>query len=103
MDRFRENQIAESLRQFSRAIELDPKIEPYLWQKGISHYYAQEFEKGRHQFEVHEQVNPHDVENAAWHFLCVAKSEGLTAARKALLTMDGAHDRRVPIAEIYER
>ena len=102
MDRFRENQVAESLRHFGRAIELDPKTEPYLWQKGISHYYAREFKKGRRQFEIHQQVNPHDVENAAWHFLCVAKIEGLKSARKALLRIDVAQDRRVPMLQVYE-
>jgi hypothetical protein len=30
-------------------------------------------------------VNPNDVENAAWHFLCVARAESPEKARAALL------------------
>ena len=45
-------------------------------------------------------MNPADVENAAWHFLCVARQEGAEKARAALLPV-GA-DPRVPMREVYE-
>src|SRR5437016_5530897 len=75
MQRFRENKIAESIRDFDRAAELDPHNAPNLWQRGISDYYAGKFQAGRRQFESHQTVNPDDVENAAWHFLCVARTD----------------------------
>ena len=100
--RFRDNNIAGSLSDFDRAAELDPRSAPHLWQRGISHYYAGRYDDGRRQFETHKAVNPHDVENAAWHFLCVAKKNGLDAARKALIEIDTARDTRVPMAELYE-
>ncbi len=102
MQRFRENKIAESVRDFQRAAELDARIEPHLWQRGISYYYQREFKKGRKQFEAHQAVNPHDVENAAWHFLCVAAVDGVKAARKSLIKIDTARDHRPPMSEIYE-
>jgi lipoprotein NlpI len=102
MRHFRDNQIAESLRDFDRAVELDPQTAPYLWQRGISDYYAGKFREGRRQFEIHKTVNPDDVENAAWHFLCVARSDGLTAAKKSLIAIDLTRDPRVPMAQIYE-
>jgi lipoprotein NlpI len=43
-------------------------------------------------------VNPNDVENAAWHFLCVAKLKGLNAAREALLPV--GDDPRVPMKQV---
>ncbi len=45
-------------------------------------------------------MNPDDVENAAWHFLCVARAESVTAARAALLPV--GPDGRVPMREIYQ-
>ena len=102
MQLFCENNITESLRDFDRAAKIAPDAAPRLWQRGICHYYAEKFQQGREQFELHQQVNPHDVENATWHFLCVAKLDGLEAARKALIPIDTARDVRIPMAQIYE-
>lgn len=101
MQRFRENRIAESIQDFDRAAELEPRIAPHLWQRGISLYYMGEFRKGRQQFESHKAVNPHDVENAAWHFICVVRTDGVKAARKSLIKIDTTRDTRVPMSEVY--
>jgi lipoprotein NlpI len=101
IQKFRDNDVVGSIAEFDRAAQLDPKLAPQLWQRGISDYYAGKFREGRRQFELHQTVNPDDVENAAWHFLCVAKVHGLAAARKALLKIDTTRDTRVPMAEIY--
>jgi lipoprotein NlpI len=101
MQRFRARDIAGSIRDFQEAAELDPRAGPHLWQLGISYYYAGDFQKGRRQFESHRAVNPHDVENAAWHFLCVAAADGVAAARKSLIEIDTARDTRVPMGEVY--
>ena len=89
---------AESSQAFDKLIAVDPTSEPQLWQRGLSLYYADRFEDGRRQFESHRTVNPNDVENPAWHFACVAKLEGLEAAREAMLPV--GPDRRVPMREI---
>ena len=102
MQRFRNNKIAESIRDFDQAAKLEPRIASHLWQRGISFYYAGEFEKGRQQFESHKAVNPHDVENATWHFICVARIDGVEAARKSLVKIDTTRDTRVPMSEVYE-
>jgi lipoprotein NlpI len=99
---FRANKIAESIHDFDEAARLEPSIAPELWQRGISDYYAGKFQEGRRQFESHQSVNPDDVENAAWHFLCVARIDGIQAARKALIKIELTRDTRVPMAEIYE-
>jgi lipoprotein NlpI len=101
MQHFRENRIAESIGDFDRAADLEPPRAPQLWQRGISDYYAGKFRDGRRQFELHKTVNPDDVENAAWHFICVARTDGIDAARKAMMKIDLAQDTRVPMAEIY--
>lgn len=83
---------------FDRFAAALPEREPELWQRGLALYYADRFADGRRQFELHRTVNPDDVENPAWHFLCVARLDGVEAARTALLPV--GRDRRVPMAEI---
>lgn len=97
---FYEAKISESLAAFDKAIELKPEVQPYLWQRGLSLYYANKFKEGREQFEVHQTVNGNDVENAAWHFLCVARLEGVGGARKNFIPIEG--DSRVPMKEVHQ-
>ncbi|HTG43337.1 MAG TPA: tetratricopeptide repeat protein, partial [Verrucomicrobiae bacterium] len=76
-----------------------PRVEAQLWQLGISYYYAGQFEKGRALFEKHQTVNPQDVENAIWHFLCVARIKDMEAARKNFIPITS--DSRVPMKELH--
>ena len=90
----------ESARAFDQLVSAVPGAEPDLWQRGLALYYAERFQDGRKQFELHRTVNPNDVENPAWHFLCVAKLEGTEVARRNLLPV--GKDPRVPMEEILE-
>jgi lipoprotein NlpI len=90
----------ESVAAFDKLIALEPVVKPQLWQRGLSLYYAGDFKGGREQFEVHQTVNGNDVENAAWHFLCIAKGEGVGAARKVFIPIDG--DSRIPMKQVHE-
>jgi lipoprotein NlpI len=96
---FRLGHVEQSIADFDRYIKADSRREPFHWQRGISLYYAGRFADGRRQFERHQTVNPNDVENAAWHFACVARAEGVEKARAALLPIEG--DPRVPMTTIY--
>lgn len=102
MQQFREREIKASIAEFDRSVKLDPMIEPHLWQRGISYYYAKQFKDGKRQFELHQSVNPHDVENAAWHFICAAKLDGIEVAQKKILPIDVRRDNRIPMRDIYE-
>lgn len=101
-DRFRHARIAEAIADFDRQIQLQPQRAPEHWQRGIAYYYAGDFEKGRRQFELHRTVNPQDVENAAWHFLCAARAPkgSVAAARKGLIAV--SRDARIPMAQIQK-
>lgn len=96
---FKLGHFPESIADFNRVIVLAPPQGPHHWQRGIALYYAGRFEDGRKQFESHQTVNPSDVENAVWHYLCVARLQGLEKARAALIDIKG--DGRVPMMEIY--
>ena len=96
---FKMGRIDESIADFDKFLQLVPRQEPQHWQRGISYYYAARYEDGRKQFESHQTVNPNDVENAVWHFLCVARLSGVPKARAALIPIKG--DQRVPMMEIH--
>lgn len=101
-DHFRQARINEAIRDFDREIELSPGSDPHHWQRGIAYYYAGEYEKGARQFERHQSVNPQDVENAVWHFLCAVRMPGgsIEAARTQLMPVE--RDARVPMREIHQ-
>ncbi len=97
---FRAGRIEQSLEGFDRVARLSPADAPYLWQRGIAQYYAGKFRECRDMFVSHRTVNPDDVENAAWHFLCVARAESPEAARKQILPV--GPDARLPMREVYQ-
>jgi lipoprotein NlpI len=97
---FLSGRIAESVAAFDTLAQLLPDRAPGLWQRGIALYYAGRYQDCRAQFESHRTVNPNDVENAAWHFACVARGETPGKARAALLPV--GPDSRKPMREIYQ-
>jgi lipoprotein NlpI len=97
---FENGRFAESAAAFDSLASALPERAPYLWQRGIALYYAGRYDDCRRQFESHRAVNPDDVENAAWHFLCVARAESSEKARAALLPV--GPDARVPMREVYQ-
>ena len=97
---FRAGRVEEAAVGFDQVARVEPESAPQLWQRGIALYYAGRYQDCRRQFESHLTVNPSDVENSAWHFLCVARAESPEAALQALLPV--GPDPRRPMREIYE-
>jgi lipoprotein NlpI len=100
IDDFENGRIAESVAGFDQLVKVLPAFAPQLWQRGIALYYAGRYADCRAQFESHRTVNPNDVENAVWHYLCVARAESPAKARAALLPV--GPDSRVPMRQVYE-
>lgn len=100
-EQFFAGRMKEALAAWDRVVELEPRQAPYHWQRGIALYYAGRYEDGVAQFESHQTVNPQDVENAVWHFLCVvrAKDGSVELARKKYIPI--TRDPRVPMKEIH--
>ena len=92
-------EIKEALVEWDAEVAARPEDLPHHWQRGIALYYAKRFKEGREQFEKHQVVNPQDVENAVWHYLCVAALESPEAARKVFIPI--TDDPRVPMAEVH--
>jgi tetratricopeptide (TPR) repeat protein len=99
MARFKLARVAGSIEDFDRAEELDPRLTPYLWQRGLSYYYVDRFEDGARQFEIDLTVNSRDVEETVWRFLCIARGKGIEAARESLL--EARDDPRAILRSIY--
>ena len=97
---FSAGRVEEAAAGFDQVARAQPGFAPQLWQRGIALYYAGRYEDCRRQFESHLTVNPSDVENSAWHFLCVARADSPEAALDALLPV--GPDPRRPMREIYE-
>jgi lipoprotein NlpI len=78
-----------------------PQRAPYHWQRGLALYYAKEYDEGVAQFESHQKVNRHDVENAVWHFICVVRGKdgSVEKAREKFIPIVG--DTRVPLKEVH--
>ena len=90
----------ESLPLFNRANALLAERAPDNWQRGIALSVCGKWAEGAQQFKMHHDVNPNDVENSAWYYLCVAKSESLEAAKKSVIPSRG--DARQPMMAILQ-
>jgi lipoprotein NlpI len=97
---FEQGRFAASAAAFDQLAAMMPDRAPHLWQRGIALYYSGRYTDCRRQFESHRTVNPDDVENAAWHFLCVAREQNVQAARAALLPV--GPDSRAPMRQVYQ-
>ncbi|MDH6055933.1 tetratricopeptide repeat protein [Umezakia ovalisporum] len=92
--------IHASIADFDNAEKLEPRLTPYLWQRGLSYYYAGRFAEGAGQFEVDLTVNYQDMEETLWRYLCVAQTNGVTPARQCLLEVK--NDPRLVMRRLYD-
>ncbi|RFC47784.1 MAG: lipoprotein NlpI [Verrucomicrobia bacterium] len=99
-DHFRNARIKESIADFDAVIALFPEEAAGHWQRGISLYYAGDYQQGVNQFELHRTVNPEDVENSVWHLLCLVKTEGATLESALQQYLPVTRDRRIPMMQI---
>ena len=98
-EHFRLSKIAESVADFDQFVKLRPDLEPRQWERGLSFYYAGQFEKGAKQFELYQTYHDNDVENSVWRYACLARKEGTEKARETILPI--RNDPRVPMMQIY--
>jgi tetratricopeptide (TPR) repeat protein len=92
--------IEESIQDFDTAEKLDSRLTPYLWQRGLSYYYAARFAEGAKQFEIDLTVNAQDVEETVWRYLCIARLSGVIEARNSLLSVK--NDPRKIMRSVYD-
>ena len=96
---FRLQEFKQSVAAFDRYVILRPEAERKLWERGISHYYAEMYKEGAEQFALYQTYHDNDVENSVWRFICMAKTDGVEKARKEMLPI--RNDPRIPLMEAY--
>jgi lipoprotein NlpI len=97
---FKLGKFKESVADFDKYLEARPDEKPGHWRRGISLYYAGQYDEGKKQFVGYEKVDSNDVENAVWHWLCAAKADGVEKAKGGMLKV--GKDARIPMMEVYD-
>eukprot|EP00548_Thalassiothrix_antarctica_P013704 CAMPEP_0194179962 /NCGR_PEP_ID=MMETSP0154-20130528/13318_1 /TAXON_ID=1049557 /ORGANISM="Thalassiothrix antarctica, Strain L6-D1" /LENGTH=285 /DNA_ID=CAMNT_0038895495 /DNA_START=28 /DNA_END=885 /DNA_ORIENTATION=+ len=103
MSAFASGDVDRSIGIYDTILENDPRRKPYLWQRGLSLYYAERYQDGADQFAADVAVNPNDTEEQIWHLLCLSQLKGvgsLKEARRFKLTV--GQDRR-PVMRAVQR
>ena len=90
----------EAVADYDVFLAAKPEFAPDHWRRGIALYYAGRFADGAKQFDSHRTVNPEDVENSAWHYLCNARAGTPKKAREDLIPV--TKDARVPMAQVLQ-
>lgn len=113
MQSFRAGDVSTSLQYFNKANDAVPnnKLTPYLWQRGISYYYLDQFQEGHEQFALDVKVNPLDVEEIVWDIACLARMSTKNTAQQSEVIIfpvenqmalpKGKKDRRKIMSTVY--
>ncbi|MFN0051171.1 MAG: tetratricopeptide repeat protein [Planctomycetales bacterium] len=96
---FFRGEFAKSVADFEKMVELQPDQETSHWRRGIAYFYAEQFPKAAHQFEIYHSFDNVDRENGIWRYLSQVKAIGREAARKGLLKYE--KDDREPFPDVY--
>jgi hypothetical protein len=90
---FRQGKISESIAKFDASVP--PGAKAYLWQRGISYYYNDEFDKGSRQFRDDVLRSPLDVEEIVWDIACLLRIDNSVFPPPTMMSLPpGKKDRR---------
>jgi len=91
---FARGEIDKSIKIYDEIILAEPRRKSYLWQRGLSLYYANRYQDGAEQFTTDVAVNPNDTEEQIWHLLCLAQLEGASLEKARTMKLTVGRDRR---------
>ena len=94
MEQFRQGDVVGSIESFDASVP--PGVtKPYLWQRGISYYYVDEFTKASQQFRDDVLQSPLDVEEIVWDVACLTRIDNTNFPPSNKLSLPrGKQDRR---------
>lgn len=92
MNSFRRGDMQGSIDNFDASVP--PGFRGYLWQRGISYYYAENFAAGSQQFRDDVVRSPLDVEEIVWDIACLLRMDPTFPPPKMLSLPLGKKDRR---------
>ena len=99
-EQFQLGHFKESLADFNQHIKQVPAKASSQWKRGITCYYAREFQLGEKQFALYQTFHDNDVENSVWRYMCMFPTHGVKKSRSVMLPI--RNDTRVPMMEIYD-
>lgn len=108
MEAFRRGLIEDSIAKFDASVP--PGTPAYLWQRGLSYYYNDDFAKGSHQFRDDVLRSPLDVEEIVWDAACLMRLETTLQQQQSHVTFPppnmlalppGQKDRRPIMGTVY--
>ena len=91
--KFTQGDVDGSIADFDAVIAAAPGRAPYMWQRGLSLYYAERLQEGSAQFRRDVAVNPNDTEEAVWAFLCEARDPAVGFGARAPISSPSAGTR----------
>lgn len=92
-------QFPEALADYDKLAELDPRIIPSHWRRGLALYYVGRYDDSAQQFEKYFEHDKSDRENGIWRFYAQVQQHGLDRARKELLPY--TEPDREPLEDVY--
>lgn len=93
MELFRQGDVKGSIEKFDATVP--PGSKAYLWQRGLSYYYAEEFAKGSQQFRDDVLRSPLDVEEIVWDIACLLRLDSSAFPPPTMMSLPaGKTDRR---------
>ncbi|KAG7366776.1 TPR domain protein [Nitzschia inconspicua] len=100
MEAFRRGKIQESIEKFDASVP--PGSKAYLWQRGISYYYNDQFELGSQQFRDDVLRSPFDVEEIVWDIACLLRMDNTRFPPPTMMSLPpGKKDRRPIMSTVY--
>lgn len=100
MESFRRGDIVGSIEKFDASVP--PGSSAYLWQRGISYYYNDEFAKGSKQFRDDVLRSPLDVEEIVWDIACLLRMDSSKFPHPDQMSLPkGKTDRRPIMGTVY--
>jgi lipoprotein NlpI len=97
---FKLAEFAKSVAEYEKMVELDPSLEKSHWRRGIAYFYAGQYDKAAHQFEIYNSFDNVDRENGIWRYFSQRKAYGKEKAREGLLKYE--KDDREPFPDVYQ-
>lgn len=93
VEAFRRGNVPESIAKFDASVP--PGARAYLWQRGISYYYNDQFALGSQQFRDDVLRSPLDVEEIVWDIACLLRMDNTKFPPPNMLSLPpGKKDRR---------
>ena len=96
---FFKGEFTKAVNDYDAMITLNPNLKTSHWRRGIALFYAKEYEKSAHQFEMYHTFDNIDRENGIWRYFSQVKAYGLKKARLGLLKYE--KDDREPFPSLY--